>query len=318
MIRPFGKVPVSLSALLLAMGFALLGYALFAQGTAAQPYYPQPYYQPPALAASAPAAAQCGPDPVAEGPPPPPTPAEALQRGVLIVVSIPSQRLFVFKDGTEWGSTTVSTGRARHGTPAGAFTILQKRVRHRSNLYGGAPMPFMQRLTWGGVALHAGHVTGYPASHGCIRLPWNFARQLYTLTNPASTAVLIVKQPLQFADQARSVAGGAPWQGLPVQQARAVLPVAPASAPAPVPLGQQSGGRVETIQLAAATNPQGAEVLWQQLAGNEPELQRLNPVIIPALVRSMQFYRLRASGAQAHAICSRLLARGVACMKVIA
>lgn len=309
MVSSFGKTPAAISAMLVLAGFGLLGYALVAQGTAAQPYYPRSYYEP-----AAPAAAQCAPDPVADGPPPPPTPAEALQRGVLIVVSIPSQRVFVFKDGNAWGSSAVSTGRARYGTPAGTFTILQKRVRHRSNLYRGAPMPYMQRLTWGGVALHAGHVTGYPASHGCIRLPWDFARQLYALTNPASTSVLIVKQPLQYADEARSVVGGAPWQSAPVQQVRTL----PGPAGAALPVGQQSGGRVQTIQLAAATNPQGADFLWQQLAETQPELQRLNPVIIPALVRSVQFYRLRASGVEAHAICSRLVARGVACMKVTA
>ena len=266
-------------------------------------------------------AAQCGPDPALDQGPPQPSPASALQQGVLIVVSLASQKLYVFKDGAEWGETTVSTGRARHGTPAGTFTILQKRVKHRSNIYSGAPMPYMQRLTWGGIALHAGHVTGRPASHGCIRLPWDFARQLFALTNPATTSVLIVKQPLDYADEARSVVSGAPWQAPPVQLAAiaprgssAALPVRGAGAPISGP--PTASGVVQTIQLAAATNPQGADDLWQELAGSQPELQALSPAIIPATVRAVQVYRLRASGAQAHAICSRLVARGVACMKV--
>jgi acetyl-CoA acetyltransferase len=83
-----------------------------------------------------------------------------------------------------------------------------------------------------------------------------------------------------------------------------------------VPINQQPAGSVQTIQLAAARNPQGADDLWQQLSETQPELQALNPVIIPATVRSVQVYRLRASGQEAFAICSRLVARGVACIKV--
>ncbi|MFM9937270.1 MAG: L,D-transpeptidase family protein [Novosphingobium sp.] len=324
MVKPLGTLPVSLSFALVLMGFSLLAHASLAARSAAQPYARQPVI-------TAAATAQCGPDPVADAPLPPPTPAEALNRGVLIVVSIPSQKLFVFKDGTEWGSTTISTGRAGHGTPAGTFSILQKQVHHRSSTYYGAPMPYMQRLTWGGVALHAGHVTGRPASHGCIRLPWDFARRLYALTNPAATAVLIIKQPLQYADEARSVAGGALWQAALVQQAAlqqsggqqtGVQPYAQEASAAPnrvslAPVGPPPTGRLQTIQLAAAANPRGADFLWQRLSESQPELQALSPVIIPATVRSVQVYRLRASGVEAHAICGRLMARGVACIKVL-
>jgi len=310
--------------LLTLLGCGVLARATYADGQASRLLAEGPPDALPTLAAvtgAAPGAAQCGPDPAVDQGPPQPTPASTLQQGVLIVVSLASQKLYVFKDGAEWGSTTVSTGRVRHGTPEGTFTILQKHLRHRSNIYSGAPMPYMQRLTWGGIALHAGHVTGRPASHGCIRLPWDFARQLYALTNPAATSVLIVKQPLQYAGEARSLVSGAPWRAPPVQQAAvppkgssAALPMQPA--PAAQIAGQTSGGRVQTIQLAAATNPQGADDLWQQLAESQPELQGLSPVIIPATVRSMQVYRLRASGTEAYAICSRLVARGVACMKV--
>ncbi len=101
---------------------------------------------------------------------------------VSLVVSIPAQRAYVYRDGVLIGVSTVSTGSPGRDTPTGDFTILQKQVFHRSNLYSNAPMPFMQRLTWDGIALHAGHLPGYPASHGCIRLPKEFARQLYQLT----------------------------------------------------------------------------------------------------------------------------------------
>jgi hypothetical protein len=180
-------------------------------------------------------------------------------------------------------------------------------------------MPYMQRLTWGGIALHAGHVTGRPASHGCIRLPLDFARKLYTLTNPAATAVVVVKQPTDYAEQALDVVGAGALQGAPVRQVQMM----PAPAPTPLAMVPVSGqpvrqptGSVQTIQLAATPDPRGADWLWQQLSQTEPELQGLSPAIIPATVRATQVYRLRASGQDAHAICSRLVARGVACMKV--
>ena len=114
---------------------------------------------------------------------------------VEIVVSIPLQRAYVYRDGTLIGITTVSTGRQGHSTPTGQFTILQKRREHYSNLYNNAPMPFMQRLTWGGVALHAGHIPGHPASHGCIRLPLDFARNLFGETAMAGTVVVTDQAP---------------------------------------------------------------------------------------------------------------------------
>ncbi|HEX8415694.1 MAG TPA: L,D-transpeptidase family protein, partial [Sphingomicrobium sp.] len=101
---------------------------------------------------------------------------------VSIVISLPQQRAFIYRNGQLLGISTVSTGSAGRETPVGEFTILQKKTFHRSNLYSNAPMPYMQRLTWDGIALHAGHLPGYPASHGCIRFPKAFARQLYDLT----------------------------------------------------------------------------------------------------------------------------------------
>lgn len=109
---------------------------------------------------------------------------------VLIIVSLATQRAIVYRNGVPIGITTVSTGKPGHETPTGIFTILQKRVDHRSNLYDDAPMPFMQRLTWGGVALHAGQLPGHPASHGCIRLPHRFARSLFGVTRLGITVVV--------------------------------------------------------------------------------------------------------------------------------
>lgn len=143
---------------------------------------------------------QAGPPPPL--PPPPPTAKEALNDGILIVVSIPSQMAFVFKRGAVWDSSAVSTGKRGKDTPTGEFTILQKKKQHRSTLYDDAPMPFMQRITWDGVALHAGNVPGYPASHGCIRLPTGFAEKLYNITNFHSTVVVVTDEPVTSAKEA--------------------------------------------------------------------------------------------------------------------
>lgn len=123
--------------------------------------------------------------------------------GVLIVVSLASQKAFVFKDGELWGSTAVSTGTKGRRTPVGRYTILEKQVHHISRKYDNAPMPYMQRLTWGGVAMHAGHVTGRPASHGCIRLPRSFAKKLYNLTDFGSTTVVVTDKKARSSKEAR-------------------------------------------------------------------------------------------------------------------
>lgn len=125
--------------------------------------------------------------------------------GVRVVISLPQQKAYVFRDGELFGTSPVSTGRRGHETPVGTFRILQKKVDHHSNIYDNAPMPFMQRLTNYGIALHAGHLPGYPASHGCIRFPRSFAKKLYGITNFATT-VTITKQRLKSADEARALA----------------------------------------------------------------------------------------------------------------
>ena len=109
---------------------------------------------------------------------------------VVVIVSIPDQRVTVYRNGKRIAVSTCSTGRPGHSTPTGTFVILEKDVVHHSSIYDNAPMPYMQRLTWGGVALHAGQLPGYPASHGCVRLPKAFSKLLYTVTH-IGTAVII-------------------------------------------------------------------------------------------------------------------------------
>jgi hypothetical protein len=109
---------------------------------------------------------------------------------VLIIVSIPEQKMTVFRNGVRIGSATVSTGKPGKTTPTGVFTILQKKVDHESSIYKGAKMPHMQRLTWSGIAMHAGNLPGYPASAGCVRLPTDFAAKLYSVTNVGTTVIV--------------------------------------------------------------------------------------------------------------------------------
>lgn len=107
-----------------------------------------------------------------------------------VVVSLTEQRAYAYRNGVLIGVSTVSTGRAGYETPTGVFTILQKDRSHRSNLYNSAPMPYQQRLTWDGIALHAGGLPGYPESHGCVHLPTEFARRLFEATNMGMTVVV--------------------------------------------------------------------------------------------------------------------------------
>ncbi len=109
---------------------------------------------------------------------------------MLVIVSLPRQLAFVYRNGVLIGVSTVSSGTKGHATPTGVFTVLQKKVTHHSNLYDSAPMPYMQRLTWDGIAMHAGNLPGYPASHGCIRLPKAFAKLLYSTTKLGMTVVI--------------------------------------------------------------------------------------------------------------------------------
>lgn len=109
---------------------------------------------------------------------------------IVLVVSLDEQRAYVYRNGMAIGVSTISSGKEGKDTPTGVFTILQKNKDHRSNLYNNAPMPWMQRLTWDGIALHGGALPGYPASHGCVRLPHAFAEKLFAETRTGDTVVV--------------------------------------------------------------------------------------------------------------------------------
>lgn len=147
---------------------------------------------------------------------------------MVMLVSLDEQRIYVYRNGVAIGESRISSGRRGHETPTGVYTILQKERQHRSNLYENAPMPFMQRLSWDGLALHAGVLPGHPASHGCIRLPEVFAEHLFEVS-PRGTIVVVSDKrvaapeinhpatiaPLGLGGMHPGATGGvdAPWPG---------------------------------------------------------------------------------------------------------
>jgi lipoprotein-anchoring transpeptidase ErfK/SrfK len=154
--------------------------------------------------------------------------APAVPTGTLhVIVSIDQQRATLYANGTAVASTKVSTGTKSHPTPMGVFTIIQKNRHHVSNLYG-APMPYMQRLTWSGTALHTGPLPGYPASHGCIRLTDDFAQLLWKATK-LGARVIVTRDDVQPAafTHAKLIAPKPFVTALPAQ----AVPVKPDAAP---------------------------------------------------------------------------------------
>src|SRR5262249_19369246 len=117
-------------------------------------------------------------------------PERAPDGPLLIVASITEQVAYVYRNGIRIARSSVSTGRPGHRTPTGVFTILEKEVHHTSSIYKGAEMPYMERVTWGGIALHAGDLPGYPDSHGCVRLPLEFSKLLFGVTMKGATVII--------------------------------------------------------------------------------------------------------------------------------
>ncbi|MEW6574998.1 MAG: L,D-transpeptidase [Pseudomonadota bacterium] len=109
---------------------------------------------------------------------------------ITVYVDLSRQAATIYRNGVRIGVSTVSSGKPGHETPTGVFTILQKDAKHRSSTYNNAPMPYQQRLTWDGVALHAGGLPGYPESHGCVHLPFEFAKLLFGETHMGGTVIV--------------------------------------------------------------------------------------------------------------------------------
>lgn len=190
---------------------------------------------------------------------------------VYAVISVGDQSMSVYDGTGRIAQTSVSTGMRGHRTPTGVFSVIGRRRHHYSNLYGGAPMPWMQRITWSGVAMHAGHVPGYPASHGCIRLPYSFAPKMWHLTELGSRVIVAprntIPEPISHPLLPKPTMQPAPDEsqqasrGKPVAQVELASMSAPAhipmttaatSADAPVGEGTAAGRLLDPIAYAAA------------------------------------------------------------------
>ncbi|MGV3633388.1 MAG: L,D-transpeptidase [Pseudorhodoplanes sp.] len=153
------------------------------------PRRPEPRGRPRARQTQQPAVKQA--EKVKEAPPPP--------GPHMLIVSVKSQNVSFYANGKLVSQSPVSTGKATNPTPFGVFSVIQRNRHHRSNIYSGAPMPYMQRLTWSGIALHEGKLPGYPASHGCIRLPERYADYLWR-TIRMNTRVIVSREDVAPAD----------------------------------------------------------------------------------------------------------------------
>ena len=115
-----------------------------------------------------------------------------------IIVSIAKQRATLFSNGVRIAEAPISTGVPGHPTPMGVFSVISKSRYHSSNIYSGAPMPYMQRITWSGIALHQGPLPGFPASHGCIRLPEAFAVKLWAISKVGARVIVTRDETVPF------------------------------------------------------------------------------------------------------------------------
>ena len=167
------------------------------------------------------------------------------------MVSLKQQRLTVFSAGVPIASSAVSSGQTGFETPAGIYAILQKNRHHEFNIYSDAPMPFMQRITWSGIALHEGHLPGYPASHGCIRLPGAFASSLFGMTK-VGARVIVSRDPLTPR---------------PFAHDKLFKPQAPA---VPVALAQLNADRSATTSMTASDGGTGAYLINTAVAMPRP------------------------------------------------
>ena len=227
------------------------------------------------LAPAAPALARTRPEA--------PQAAPAVPDPLIIVVSLRKQRLTVFNKDGHVTDSPISSGQPEFPTPTGVFSIIGKEVDHESNIYDGASMPFMQRLTWTGTAMHAGNLPGYAASHGCVRLPHGFSERLFGMTQ-INTRVIVTREdaapqpishPNLFAPPAAPPAQDQPMVSAVASRVASLAGVTPAMAalgpvtgPNQLPLTAKAKVRfAETTKLYDAIKPAEAAraAVWEQV-----------------------------------------------------
>ena len=193
-------------------------------------------------------------------------PFGALPKGPLqIVISINQQKLHLYADGREVADTLVATGVPSLPTPTGVFSVIGKERFHRSNIYSGAPMPFMQRITWSGVALHEGENIGHPASHGCIRMPREFAMKLFSVTK-VGVRVIVARaelKPVAFADAHLFV-----HKAMPAPAPAAAVPAAPEATR--TAQADDDNKKTDAVALPKSETPAAATPVTPELAKAVP------------------------------------------------
>jgi len=198
----------------------------------------------------------------------PQQPAPAPKGPLQIIISIADQKISVYSGDVLLARSAVSTGVPGHPTPMGVFTVIQKQRWHRSNLYSAAPMPYMQRITWSGVALHAGVLPGYPASHGCIRLTDDFAIRLWQLTK-LGNRVMIAREdvrPIEISHPQLFGQKRKPDLSVSLGMLGEVLKTAPATA---VPTADDFIKPVKAVGMAAAASPPSEPAMAERPSGSE-------------------------------------------------
>lgn len=173
---------------------------------------------------------------------------------LVIAISIDRQTLKIYDANGLYAESPVSTGMRGHSTPMGVFSVIQKNKYHRSNIYSGAPMPYMQRITWSGVAMHAGVLPGYPASHGCIRMPMAFAVKLWGWTRMGARVVIAPGElaPAEFSHPLLTAQKPAPT---PVASAAPLSEKYPAAVPDRAPDARPNMSSASLELKPSAGNP---------------------------------------------------------------
>ena len=177
-----------------------------------------------------------------------------------IIISIADQRISLYDNGVLIARSSVSTGVEGHPTPLGVFSVISKQRWHRSNIYSAAPMPYMQRITWSGIALHAGDLPGYPASHGCIRLTSDFAIRLWHLTKRGTRVIIAhndvrpveISNPHLFVGKPK-VASGSPESGTATLAVNKIITAAAMHAPLMSKAEAQEAAKAPALAPAGVT-----------------------------------------------------------------
>jgi hypothetical protein len=225
-------------------------------------------------------------------------PFGVLPKGPLqIVVSINQQKLHLYADGTEVAETLVATGVPSLPTPTGVFSVIGKERFHRSNIYSGAPMPFMQRITWSGVALHEGENIGHPASHGCIRMPHDFAVKLFGVTK-IGVRVIVAREelkPVVIADSHLFVHKVAPPAPPPTTPVTAPASTATEPAPSAPPETTKTAQNDDNKTTDAATPKSGTPAAANVTATAAASTMSANEAGKPVVVSDTQIDELRGA-----------------------